>query len=296
MGECIPKFCEAINAGDAHALSLAPLVRELALSLWVDEHDRPSPKPYEKTMNGILSFRNLTKLDMRLCSTSPAIMEQFGKLVQLQWLRTWGCRETEDWDEESHSTLSNLQSLHTLDCQEDGNSFSRHLACVSMKNLRILKSSDFKVIEALLTTVPSVQLKELWLTQHYNGDYSLLWNYLAGVTSLTHLSLPYLTLQEGPPASLNFPFQELQYLHIHVAFAPRFENQPLKVMRIDTESNSRQAMVEVRQHWRGVVFPHVEYLETDLLYDELIEIPIVFWSKFLLNINVVGFKSAEWDG
>ena len=30
----IPKFCEAINAGDAHALSLAGLVQELDLLQW----------------------------------------------------------------------------------------------------------------------------------------------------------------------------------------------------------------------------------------------------------------------
>jgi hypothetical protein len=105
---------------------------------------------------------------------------------------------------------------------------------------------DLKVIEALLTNDPSVQLKELW---PYS---SLLWNYLARVTSLTQLSLPNLRLpQEGPPPlSLIFPFQELQYLYIHVAFAPRFKKQPLKEMKIDTESRRGQAMVEVRQHWQ----------------------------------------------
>jgi hypothetical protein len=136
----------------------------------------------------------------------------------------------------------------------------------------------------LLTSDPPVQLKELYVI-HYD-DYSLLWNFIARVTSLTHLSLPDLLLPDGPPPHI-FPFQELQYLHINIAFAPRFANQPLKKMKIDTESKPGQLMVEVRQLWQGIIFPHVEHLETDRPYDELDKIPIEFWREFLLNVKEV---------
>ena len=121
-----------------------------------------------------------------------------------------------------------------------------------MKNLRILKGCDLEVIDALLTTDPPVQLKELWLTRLRRGDCSMLWSYLARVTSLTHLSLPRLLPNSSP--SFIFSFRELQYLHIHVAFAPRFADQPLKEMVIDTESKPGQLMEEVREHWQGIVF------------------------------------------
>ena len=140
----------------------------------------------------------------------------------------------------------------------------------------------------MLTTDPPVQLKEFWLTSHYPSDwegYPSLWNYLARMTSLTHLSLPNIQLSNGPPSLISF--RELQYLHIHVAFAPRFANQPLKEMIIDTESEPGKVMEEVRQHWQGTVFPHVEYLETDRRRDELNEIPIEFWREFLLKVNKV---------
>ena len=281
----IPKFCKAINAGNAHALSIAPLVQELSLF-----GNHPRPESLEIVINSVFSFRNLTKLRMEKCVITSAIMEQLGKLVQLQSLHTWYCQgeEYHSDDTVSYSALSNLQSLHTLECQGDWKNFRRHLACIPMKNLRSLKSSDFEVNKALLTTSdPPVQLKELWLSYSYSGDYySLVWNYLARVTSLTHLSLPDLELSDGPP-SLIFPLQELQYLHIHVAFAPHFANQPLKKMRIDTESGPGQAMVEVRQHWQGIVFPHVECLETDRPYDELVKIPREFWREFLLDVNEV---------
>ena len=147
-----------------------------------------------------------------------------------------------------------------------------------------------EVIESLSTTDPPVQLKELWLTRRYClwGEHSFIWNYLAKATSLTHLSLPSLQPSDDFPP-LIFPFRELQYLHIHVAFAPRFADQPLKKMRIDTQSEPGELMAEVRQHWQGTVFPHVEYLETDRLvsYRELDEIPIEFWREFLLNVNKV---------
>jgi hypothetical protein len=150
-----------------------------------------------------------------------------------------------------------------------------------------------EVVEALLRTDPPVQLMELWLTSCDLGDdYSLLWNYLARVTSLTHLSLPFLELPDGPSPSLIFPFRGLQYLHTHVAFAPRFADQPLKEMKIDTESHypGQILMEEVRQHWQGIVFPHVESLKTDRRRDELDEIPIEFWREFLLNVNKVGCR------
>jgi hypothetical protein len=227
---------------------------------------------------------------MESCDTSSAIMEQLGELVQLQSLYTWNCRHEEFSGEAlSYGALSNLQSLHTLECQEDWGHFRRHLACIPMEDLRNLMSGDFEVTNALLTSDPPVQIKVLCLT--HCDNYSLLWNYLARMTSLAHLSLPNLRLPHGRPSeSLNFPFQELTYLHIHVAFTPRFANQPLKMMKIDTESGVGQLMVEVRQHWQGIVFPHVECLEIDRPNDELEKIPIEFWKEFLLNVNEVVSK------
>ena len=61
----------------------------------------------------------------------------------------------------------------------------------------------------------------------------------------------------------------------------------MKKMRIDIENDPEELMVEVRQHWRGIVFPHVECLETDRPYDELVKIPIEFWREFLLDVNEV---------
>ena len=258
----LPKFCDAINDGDARALSLAPLVQELSLLEWRGKEgfdDIFIEKPFEKMINAVFSFRNLTILHMHRCATSPATMKQLAKLVQLQSLHTYRCQDMQyvnEWNMDSYSAFSNLQSLHTLVCQEDWPCFESHLACISMKNLRILKSSDEKVIEALLTTNPSVQLKELWLTGNYCGDYSLLWNYLTRVSSLTHLSMPYLRLTDDLP-SLNFPLQELEYLHINIAFAPCFAHLHLKEMDIDSNSKLGPLMAEVRQFWRGIVFPHV---------------------------------------
>ena len=291
----IPEFCEAINAGDAHALSLAPLVQELSLLNWTQNifSYYVISESFEKIINSVPSFRNLTKLTMKVCGTSPVIMEQLGRLVQLQSLHISNChdlyRKYADKPEVSYGALSNLQSLHTLECEEEWNYFKDHLACIPKKNLRILKGNDSKVIEALLTTDPPVQLKELWLnpSRVYRGDDSrpMLWNYLARVTSLTHLSLPHL---DSIPPSFIFSFPELQYLHIHIALAPRFADQPMKEMEIKTESEPGRAMIEVRRHWQGTVFPHVEYLKTDRSYfDELEEIPIEFWREFLLNVKRV---------
>ena len=74
---------------------------------------------------------------------------------------------------ESYGALSNLQSLHTLECEEDGVLGNRrHLAFIPMKNLRILKSSETEVIWALLTTDPPVQQTP---TQGVVAYSSLLW-------------------------------------------------------------------------------------------------------------------------
>ena len=286
----IPKFCEAINTGDPHALFLAPLVKELSLRRWFSGGSHILA--FKKTINSVLSFRNLTKLNIEKCYTTPFILEQLGKLVQLQSLHTWRC-EVEYKDQEAEVSLpfralSNLQSLHTLECSEDGLHFRHYLGYISMENLRILKSGDLQVTHTmLLTSDPSIlQLKELWLTLRCYEDYPLLWNFLARVTSLTHLSLPGLKLPDGPP-SPNFAFRELQYLHIHIAYVPLFEDQPLKIIKIDTQGISGQLMEEVRYHWRGVVFPYVEYLVTDRRKKEIDRIPIEFWREFLLNVKKV---------
>ena len=292
----IPLFCEAINAGDAHALSLAPLVQELSLRAWSGRHGYANhcaiQGPSEKIMNSVISFRNLTKLNIENCYTSPAVMEQLGKLVQLQSLHTLRCRDEdyEYWDKKvTYGALSNLQSLHTLECEEDFFHSERHFACIPMKKLRILKSGDVEVTKAFLKTDPPVQLKELHLNHSYGDLYSSAsfpWNYLASASSLTHLSLPNLQLPAND-TSLVPPLQELQYLHIHVAFAPRFANQPMKRMKISTDRRRGEAMGEVRQHWPGTVFPHVEYLDTDRSRNELDTISIEFWREFLPNIKEV---------
>ena len=100
---------------------------------------------------------------MEDCLTSPALMEQLGKLVHLQSLHTLRCQVCsedpegkfrENEDKGSYNALSNLQSLHTLECQEDYQDFGRYMARIPMKNLRILESSDLEVIKALLTSDP----------------------------------------------------------------------------------------------------------------------------------------------
>jgi len=290
---------EAINAGDAHALSLAPLVQELNLFRW-RHSDRRSyhwepmglVEPFEKIINSASAFRNLTKLRMEECVISPAIMEQLGKFLQLHSLCALYCQVPQDegyGDKISYASgaLANLQSLHTLECDHNCNGLKRDLACISMKNLRILKSGDLEVIKALLATDPPVQLKELWLfSKRFKNieDCSLQWNYLARMTSLTHLSLPDLRLPDGITPSLHF--HELQYLHIHVTSAPCFADQPMKEMKISTrQSGPLRALVEVvRHYWQGIVFRHVEYLETDRFF-EMNFIPFEFWREFLLNVK-----------
>jgi hypothetical protein len=284
----IPKFCEAIIAGDPHALSLAPLVQELSLHYWRGKKGLCNDimlEPLEKIINGAISFRNLTNLTMQRCVTSPAIMEKIGKLVQLQSLQTLCCKDGGYGDKVSYDALSNLRSLHTLECGYDGNHFEHHLASIPINNLRVLKNCDSQVIKLFLTSDPPVQLKELWLSNYY-WNCSLLLNYLPRVTSLTHLSLEMRDYRpENGPPFLKLSFPELQYLRIHVAIAPHFADQPMKRMRIDTKSNlGDYGMEEVRRHWQGTVFPHVEYLETDRNCAEMDEIPIEFWREFLLNV------------
>jgi hypothetical protein len=220
-------------------------------------------------------------------------MEQLGKLVQLESLHTLDCRWQYHGGEASFDALSNLQSLHTPICMGNSLNFDRHLARIPMKNLQILESSDWSVIEALFKTNPPVQLKKLYLTASGYLDYhdfSLLWNYLTRVTSLTHFSLPHLNCRRhGMVPPRTSPFPELQYLNVDVAFAPHFADQPMKKMKININANRRLGLAEeVRQHWQGVVFPHVEYLEVDRPYEEINEIPIEFWREFLLNVNEVG--------
>ena len=175
--------------------------------------------------------------------------------------------------------------MHTIVSEqlEDGKYFSRYLACVPMKDLRILKSSDLKVREALLTTDPHVQIKELQLNFRYRGDYSLLWNYLARPTSLTHLSLTSLELPDGPPLS-HFLLSRITISAYPCRFCSSFcRSASVKKMKIYTKSIPGLAMVEVRHHWQGIVSLRVEYLETDRRYDELnkLEIPIEFHKEFL---------------
>lgn len=115
-------------------------------------HSHRQYEPFEKILNSILSFRNLKKLRIENCFTSLAIIE---KLY---------CCHDENTTVSYNSAPSNLQSLHTLGCEGDLCFFGRYLACISMKNFRILESSEKAVTEALLTTDLPVQLKELYLT------------------------------------------------------------------------------------------------------------------------------------
>ena len=106
----------------------------------------------------------------------------------------------------------------------------------------------------------------------------MLWDNLARVTSLTHLSLP-----DRTPLSFSFSTFKNYNIHIHVAFSPHFANQPMKEMKINTGKNLGKDMVDVvRRHWQGIVFPHVEYLETDRCSEI---IPIEFWKEFLTNVK-----------
>ena len=291
-----PKFCEALNAEDAHALSLAPLVRELHLLHWLDS--KYLVELFEKIIIGVLSFRNLTKLSMVGCSTSPAIMERLG---QLQSLRALSCREHEFYDGSmvSHGALnfSNLQSLHTLEYIDNYNRSrsQQHsgLASIPMTTLRILKSNNWELTKAFLTTDPPVQLEKLQLDHDFREDYLLLWNYLARVTSLTHLSLPNLWFQLPHP-SLIFPLPELQYLHVNLVSAPLFADQSMKEMDISTRMSffhPTPIMNLVRQHWQGIVFPHVRYLKMDRFYDK--ESILFELREILPNLKKVDRRTSQ---
>ena len=103
----IPKFREAINAGDAHALSLVGLVQEL------DLHGiNYSNNGLEKVLYGAISFRNLTKLSIVNFNAAdyPAIMEQLGKFVQSLHICRRGClgMRKEYGDKVSYGALSNI--------------------------------------------------------------------------------------------------------------------------------------------------------------------------------------------
>ena len=96
----IPKFWGAVTARDPHALSLAPLVQELSLLQWSIDVDFCQckdriPELFEEIVNSLFAFRNLTTLNMHECVITPAIMEQLGKLVQLQSLHTYRCQDEE---------------------------------------------------------------------------------------------------------------------------------------------------------------------------------------------------------
>ena len=92
----IPKFCEAINAEDAHALSLAPLVQNLNLYKWsISDSMSMSYKNRSKSHKWRLLIPKSHKTGYgRLYYL--ASMEQLGnlKLVQLQSLHTRRCLGT----------------------------------------------------------------------------------------------------------------------------------------------------------------------------------------------------------
>ena len=128
---------------------------------------------------------------------------------------------------------------------------------------------------------PSCPTQELWLTRYYRGYRRIFrWNLLARVTSLTHLSLPGLQMSDGLPSFI-FSFQ---YLHVHVAL--------ILVLQISLRRNweSRlnkggQAMVEVRQHWLGIVIEHIT--------TRWRKFRLRFEGIFLLNVNKVLSRIPE---
>ena len=108
----IPKFFQAINARDAHALSLAPLVQELSFLFWSSKGsfwNNIVVGSFEKILNGVFSLSNLTKLAMNRCVTSPTIVKQLGKLVQLQSLHTHRCYY---WDDDSEKRYQMLFPIY----------------------------------------------------------------------------------------------------------------------------------------------------------------------------------------
>ena len=299
----VPKFLKAINAGDAHALSLAPLVQELVLFDWSGYAcGWEAQEQFEKIINSVLSFRNLTKVSIVNCGSSPIFMERLGtgkhvQHVQFQSLHTLTCIDEKYPDEYhtaiSYCALSNLKSWYTLEFSGKFFHSRRSLAYIPMNNLRILKSDDWEVTEAFLTTDPPVQLEKLQLNHDFQEDYLLLWDYLARVTSLTHLSLPNLKFKLPHP-SLIFPLQELQYLHVHVVSASLFADLPMKEMEVSRFYNyfGKRAISSVpikdlvRELWRGTVFPDVQHLKADQAYD-MDSIPFEFWREFLPKLQKV---------
>jgi hypothetical protein len=110
-------------------------------------------------------------------------------------------------------------------------------------------------------------------------------NYGLSITSLAD------TLISAKPLTyplFHFPFSRITICRYPFSLAPRFADQPMKEMRINTERNLGQfeALLPLLQlHWQGIVFPHVEYLETDRWPNELDLIPNEFWREFLSNVD-----------
>jgi hypothetical protein len=78
-----------------------------------------------------------------------------------------------------------------------------------------------------------------------------------------------------PSPPLIFPFQELQYIHIHVALAPRFADQLLKEIKIDTESERRWKFVSIGK----ALFSHM------LTTWRRIDRTMTRWRKFQLSFG-----------
>ena len=111
-------------------------------------------------------------------------------------------------------------------------------------------------------------------------------------SDLADTFIPAIPAARRSPPSHIFTFPELQHLHVHVSLTPLFEDYPMKKMEIVCNNGNcllLQAMgpQELSQHWQGIVFPHVEYLETDLEVNELDLLPIDFWREFLPNVKEV---------
>lgn len=60
----------------------------------------------------------------------------------------------------------------------------------------------------------------------------------------------------------------------------------IEIGRFNTLNELGYIMVEVRQHWQSIVFPHVEDLNVNYVKSRRLDkIPIEFWSEFLLNVK-----------
>ena len=111
-------------------------------------------------------------------------------------------------------------------------------------------------------------------------------------SDLADTFIPAIPAARRSPPSHIFTFPELQHLHVHVSLAPLFADQPMNEMKIDSNNGGflthlPMGREELSQHWEGIVFPHVEYLDTDIWREELEAIPIEFWREFLPNVKEV---------